>query len=258
MENSLVVHKSPEDEELERKRAELEALEADLVQKELDLATLQGELHSFEREYLQVISSRYRELERVEAQITEYMAYLESSRNFKPSDSLKKLYREVAKRIHPDLVTDEADKVRRQELMAEANRAYEEGNEERLREILASWESSPESVQGEGVAMELVRVIRKIAQCRSRLAAIAKDYEALMQTDLYALKSQVEQAQEMGRDLLAELDLIGKNKWAGRVRAETRRMIECDKKDKRQPYLELKDYVDSLLLEGNSKLKNIY
>lgn len=50
------------------------------------------------------------------------------------------------------------------------------------------------------------------------------------------------------------LDLIGKNKWAGRVRAETRRMIERDKKDKRQPYLELKDYVDSLILEGD-KLK---
>ena len=205
METSLIVSKSPEDEELDRKKAELEALESDLVQKELDLATLQGELHSFEREYLQIIGSRYTELERVEAQITEYMAYLESSRDFKPSDGLKKLYREVAKRIHPDLVTDEAEKVRRQQLMAEANRAYEEGNEERLREILTSWESSPESVQGEGVAMELVRVIRKIAQCRFRMAAIAKEYEALMQTDLYELKSQVEQAQDVGRDLLAEM-----------------------------------------------------
>jgi DnaJ-domain-containing protein 1 len=205
METSLIVNKSPEDEELERKKAELEALESDLVQKELDLATLQGELHSFEREYLQIIGSRYTELERVEAQIAEYMAYLESSRDFKPSDGLKKLYREVAKRIHPDLVTDEAEKVRRQQLMAEANRAYEEGNEERLREILTSWESSPESVQGEGVAMELVRMIRKIAQCRFRMAAIAKEYEALMQTDLYELKSQVEQAQDAGRDLLAEM-----------------------------------------------------
>ncbi len=50
------------------------------------------------------------------------------------------------------------------------------------------------------------------------------------------------------------LDLIGKNKWAGRVRAETRRMIERDKKDQSQPYLELKDYIDSLILEGD-KLK---
>jgi DnaJ-domain-containing protein 1 len=205
MSNSLTLNKNPEEEELERKQAELEALESNLVQKELDLATLQGELHSFEREYLQIVGSRYNELERVKVQITEYMAYLESSGDFKPSDSLKKLYREVAKRIHPDLSTDEMEKARRQDLMAEANRAYEEGDEERLRAILQNWESSPESVRGDGVAMELVRVIRKIAQCRSRLAVIAKDYEALMQTDLYALKSQVEQAQEVGRDLLAEM-----------------------------------------------------
>ena len=50
------------------------------------------------------------------------------------------------------------------------------------------------------------------------------------------------------------LDLFGKNKLAGRVRAETRRMIERNKKDARQPYLEIKEQIDSLLLEGD-KLK---
>jgi hypothetical protein len=50
------------------------------------------------------------------------------------------------------------------------------------------------------------------------------------------------------------LDLLGKNKLAGRVRAETRRMIERNKKDARQPYLEIKEQIDSLLLEGD-KLK---
>ena len=33
MENSLIISKNPEDEELERKKAELEALEADLARK---------------------------------------------------------------------------------------------------------------------------------------------------------------------------------------------------------------------------------
>jgi hypothetical protein len=47
--------------------------------------------------------------------------------------------------------------------MAEANRAYEEGDEERLRVILQEWEGSPESVKGDGPGAELVRVIRKIA-----------------------------------------------------------------------------------------------
>jgi hypothetical protein len=50
------------------------------------------------------------------------------------------------------------------------------------------------------------------------------------------------------------LDLFGKNKLAGRVRAETRRMIERNKKDAGQPYLEIKEQIDSLLLEGD-KLK---
>ena len=50
------------------------------------------------------------------------------------------------------------------------------------------------------------------------------------------------------------LDLFGKNKLAGRVRAETRRMIERNKKDARQPYLEIKEQLESLLLEGD-KLK---
>ena len=205
MSSGLVFSKSPEDEELDRKNAELAALEMDLIQRELDLTTFHAELHSFEREYLQVIGSRYTELERIEAQITEYMDYLESSRDFKPSDSLKKLYREVAKQIHPDLATDEAEKVRRQDLMAQANEAYERGDEERLRAILQNWESSPESVKGEGVAMELIRVIRKISQCRSRLVKINQEIEALMKTELFELKSQVDRARETGQDLLADM-----------------------------------------------------
>jgi hypothetical protein len=110
MSGGLVYRQSPEEEELERKRLELADLETELVQKELDLTTLNAELHNFEREY---------------TQISEYMAYLESSRGFRPSDSLKKLYREVAKRIHPDLVTDETEKKRRQQLMIEANQAID-------------------------------------------------------------------------------------------------------------------------------------
>lgn len=204
---NLVPSLSPEEEELKRKQAELEALESELIQKELELRTFEGELHSFEREYAQIIGSRYTELEQIQAQINEYMAYLESSRNFKPSDSLKKLYREVAKRIHPDLVTDEEEKARRQDLMTMANEAYEQGNEDKLREILANWEISPESVKGEGIAIELIRIIRKIAQCRSRISAIVSEIEALTQTDLYELKSQVDRAKENGKDLLAEMAL---------------------------------------------------
>lgn len=177
MESAIARRQTPEQQELDKKLAELAALETKLAQRELDVATTQAELHAFEREYLQVVGIRYTELDRLEAQIAEYMAYLESSRDFRPSESLKKLYREVAKRIHPDLTTDEDERSRRQQLMAEANQAYEDGDEEQLQAILHGWESNPESVEGEGVAAELIRAIRKIAQGRDRLKVIQKEEE---------------------------------------------------------------------------------
>jgi hypothetical protein len=47
------------------------------------------------------------------------------------------------------------------------------------------------------------------------------------------------------------LDIFGKRRWAGTIRAETRRQIERDKRDTRQPYLDLKDDIDRLILEGD-------
>jgi ATP-dependent Clp protease, protease subunit len=94
MNERLVLRVSSEEEEFQRKSAELAASEADLLQGELDLATLHAELKNFEREYQQVIGTRYAEFERIEQQIAEYMAYLELGNDFKPSEDLKKLYRE--------------------------------------------------------------------------------------------------------------------------------------------------------------------
>jgi hypothetical protein len=89
--------------------------------------------------------------------------------------------------------------------MSEANRAYEEGDAARLEAILRDWESSPESVKGEGPGAELVRVIRKIAQVEDRLKAIDAEIARLKESDLYHLKGQVDQANNEGRDLLAEM-----------------------------------------------------
>ena len=180
-------------------------LEADLVQGELDLATVHGELQNFEREYQQVIGTRYTELERIETQIAEYMTYLESNRDFKPSEDIKQIYRQVAKLIHPDLTTDLQQKGVRQQLMVEANQAYEDGNIDRLREILRSWESRPEAVEGEGIGAELIRLIRKIAQCRERLRGIRQEIDRIEQTELYQLQVEVSSAKKKGRDLLMEM-----------------------------------------------------
>ena len=235
MKTEIIRSQTPEEQELSKKLSELGELETELAQRELDLATLRAELHTFQESYLRTVGVRLAELDEIEAQIAEAEARLKPKDNkiqeqaaksraqaqksaeatgfthelkvdkFKPSESLKKLYREVAKLIHPDLAVDDEDRLLRQKLMGDANRAYEQGDEAKLRAILAEWESSPESVKGEGTAAELVRVIRKIAQVEKRLRAIEIEIAELEESDLYKLKIKAERAEGEGRDLLAEL-----------------------------------------------------
>ena len=56
--------------------AELNGLESELAQRELDLATLHGELRAFEARYLRIVGVRLAELDKIEAQIAELQARL--------------------------------------------------------------------------------------------------------------------------------------------------------------------------------------
>jgi hypothetical protein len=202
---TILLPSSLEEEELGRKSAELEELEIKLLQGELDLATLHAELKKFDREYQQTIVTRSMELERIEKQIAEYIAYLESNNTFTASEGIKKLYREIAKLIHPDLTTDSIEKIVRGNLMVEANQAYEDGNIEKLHSILNEWKNSPESIQGEDIGAKLIRAIRKVAQCRRRLHEIQKEIEKTKLTELYQLYFEVSIAKDNDMDLLAKM-----------------------------------------------------
>jgi hypothetical protein len=234
---------TPEEEELQRKQAILADLEAQLADRELELASLLADLIHFEKRYLQTVGRRYAILDELKAKIAEARACKnphnqdardqarqarakaqESARaagdssagaplpgdgatSSKPnrSESLNKLYRQAAKLLHPDLTLDGKERERRHRLMAEVNDAYARGDEERIRAILREWHASPESVEGDGPGAELVRVIRKIAQVEKRLKTIAAEMERHRQGQLFKLKRTVEEARSNGRELLKDL-----------------------------------------------------
>jgi hypothetical protein len=202
--STLVRELSLEEQELQQKQIELEMLEARLAEKELELATFQAELHNFEREYLQVVGIRQQELQRIEAQIDEYTAYLESAHNFTPTAELKQIYRQLAKAIHPDLATEPEDRTRREQLMAEVNRAYEAGDIERLKAILTDW-SLAEVDDWQDISVRLLHTIRKIAQSQQRLLRIERQVKELEKTDLYRLQLKSKHRKQRGRDLLVEM-----------------------------------------------------
>ena len=237
----------PEEQELALKREEQTALETELAERELRSANLHAELGAFERQYLHFVGLRYAELDELKAKISERLAAEQPAnerarkaaqdararanetksvagdeaeqapRAFKASPEMKRLFREVAKRIHPDLTSDRDDRAKRQQLMAEANEAYGRGDETQLTKILTEYECSPEAVKGDGPGAELIRAIRRISQARSRLSEIDAEIQELQRSDLYQLRSRIDEAQIHGRDVLKEMiakveDQIGQAK----------------------------------------------
>jgi hypothetical protein len=226
---------SPEERELERKRSRLELLKGRLAEQELILATAKGELAVFEERYLREIGTRYAELDNLEARIAEALARLDPSNRViseeakrargraqrsseeaaanvpgnpevvEPSDGLKHLYREAAKKIHPDLARDDISRGKREGLMVALNTAYQRGDEAGLRAIVSEWERSPEAVSGGGVEAELVRVIRQIARVEERLREIQRELAELTRSGQWQLRKEVVNGAEEGRDVLAAI-----------------------------------------------------
>jgi len=229
----IVRQLTPEEEELAARREELARLEAELADRELALASLKAELAAFEGHYLRCVGILYAELDEWNARFAELRAEQAGTSEartaataarsqseesysaahseaaevqpFTPSPVLKGLYREAAKRVHPDTATDERDRARRERLMKEVNAAYAAGDQDALRRILADLENSPDTVQGSGVGADLVRVLRQLRQVRNRIAAIEVEIAKMSETDIAKLKAKADQAEREGRDLLADM-----------------------------------------------------
>lgn len=227
---------SPEERELELKRQQLAALEAELVEHELQLSTLQAELAAFRAEYLRVVGSRYATLDDLKARIAEIRAERapaddatraaaaearatadasaaeardraspEPVAPFDPSSEIKTLYRTIARWLHPDLAPTDDERESRHEWMAKVNDAYQRQDSAALMELLSAWEASPDSVQGTGVANDLIRAIRQIAQAQRRVESIQKAIHELKADELYTLHEKCNARRDAGGDLLAEM-----------------------------------------------------
>ncbi|POX54996.1 J domain-containing protein [Streptomyces sp. Ru72] len=61
----------------------------------------------------------------------------------RPSEEARKLYRELARKAHPDLAQDEDERKRRDEFIARVNAAYARGDEVLLRELSEEWAAGP-------------------------------------------------------------------------------------------------------------------
>jgi hypothetical protein len=224
--------KTPEEVELERKQRELAHYHTELSELEKTCSTLKSEIRIFEQLYEEILGTRIAAMEELEWQLngildtelassktesssTQTFTHFQSTTDLlddeddvypdKSHQSLKSLYRGVAKAVHPDLASDEVDRMRRQELMSLANQAYESGDRKVLEELFGDWEQGTGSVAGMDVASELVRTIRMIARVQQNIHAVHLQIDELKQTDIYRFKMRVADAQSDDIDLLAEM-----------------------------------------------------
>ncbi|MFE5851616.1 J domain-containing protein [Streptomyces sp. NPDC056500] len=96
----------------------------------------------------------------------------------RPSEEARKLYRELARRAHPDLAQDEPERGRREEFITRVNAAYALGDAEALRTLSEEWDAGPAPVEErQSEAEELYARLEWLSQRKEMLTAVAKELE---------------------------------------------------------------------------------
>lgn len=227
----------PEEQELNRLESEQAILEDHVANAELTLETLKVETALFEHHYYQAVGRLYVELDQLLAQIargkagldidnidaqakadaaerqakesTEEIGLTESPPVYPPeiTPELKHAFRQAAKLMHPDRATTDAERDRRNIIMAQVNVAYAKGDQVAIEKLMIEFGHDPEAITGDDVAARLIKTIRRLAQLRRRIKEAEQEISIKKAGELYDLMVTVAEAKVMGGDPLGDLTM---------------------------------------------------
>ena len=121
-----------------------------------------------------------------------------------PPPGLKTLFRELAKRIHPDFARDEVEQKHFTLLMARANQAYARGDAEMLQQLLDDHRGNSRRDYGRGPGSKARRMDRQIRHAERDIVTEA-EHHTLLNGEIGHLYKDAEAAAREHRDLLTEL-----------------------------------------------------
>ncbi len=230
-------------EEITRLRAALAQIHDELIEAEAELADRLAEINAFEFEFEARVGHLIDKLEALETELRRYTERIQIARSKQtfgyahlpveeqyrrawqtpppsaptpppqPLDpaseaEIKRLYRQLARRFHPDLAVDETDRARRTEKMRLINDAYAARS---LVELVALAQQ-PEAMIDTGrvrpgwTEAQLVQALQaELTRCQRRLRDIEKELRSLRYRPSVELSLEVKLAHRQGRDLLAEM-----------------------------------------------------
>jgi predicted nucleic acid-binding Zn-ribbon protein len=117
---------------------------------------------------------------------------------------IKKLYRQLCRRFHPDLTRDEAERTWRTEMMSAVNAAYTARSLTELQALARKPDYvSPGKAGADEYRLDALR--DKLRQIRRRIREVDLEIHNLTHGQTIEMSIQVRLARQRGRDLLAEM-----------------------------------------------------
>jgi hypothetical protein len=202
---------------------EVERLAALLAERRAELTALQEEFREFKERYARTVGGRMAELDEVEREIRRAESRFagpgeaeadgeEEQSNFyetassaaKGKTGLRKLFWSVARMFHPDHASDEHEARRRHAIMAEASRAYRDGDVESLSTLLGD-----EQLQSYCATAtrddEPADLTARLLHLKEELITIEFGIKRLKQDRLYHLMLSAAEDARHGRDALTQM-----------------------------------------------------
>jgi hypothetical protein len=199
--------------------AEVGRLEALLEERRAELSSLQEEFRAFKSRYAEVVGGPLAELAEVEQEIRRAEARTlgleDEAEEDGPSQlydaparapgktGLRKLFWSVARMFHPDHASDEDEARRRHTIMAEASRAYRDGDVESLSTLLGDEQLQSYCASG-ARDDEPEDAAARLLHLKEELVTIEFGLKRLRQDRLYHLMLASAEESRQGRDQLSQ------------------------------------------------------
>jgi len=204
-----------------------------LAEIEVETATLEAELAAFNSDYMRVVMTVMLDVQELEARIlaivatrtgasddadaaqsararvnetTAHIRAVPKTPGPVPTGDIKKLFRDAAKRMHPDLAAGDEARGHAEAFMKRLNTAYRANDAEAIVNLLGQWEASPfGAAAGDDDAARSALAARRVGALGDAVTRAEQRLEELRSSELAQLLDRAMATAAAGGDLLADL-----------------------------------------------------
>lgn len=142
------------------------------------------------------------EMQKLEEEIQQAEATMRERQNVEPKvqQDIKKLWKQLILKFHPDLVSDPKEKARREEIMKKINNAYKE-NDFELLQILES-KLYVDHVEETSISM----LEKTLFEIENMILSLKEQYKELKTSEWFGWKERFDKAKRKNIDIFADLE----------------------------------------------------